>query len=139
MDTLTWTTLDPRTWHARTPAGDYLIHRAGDGHACTLEAPDRVWRSLPDLEIAQEVAALADEVHDDDGRLTLYRVVTTTTGTRCGETFGAADDDAALRILRARRRAGNLPLTAFTLETERGRTVGSWYPAAGVPAPPGRA
>ncbi|OLT54343.1 hypothetical protein [Cellulosimicrobium sp. CUA-896] len=129
MNTLTWTTLDPRTWRARSTAGDYLIHRTADDGPCTLEGPDRVWRSLPDLEVAQEVAAHAEEVRDDDHHLPLYRVVTAA-GARCGETFGAPSDDDALRILRARRRAGNLPLSGFRLETEHGRAAGSWRSVA---------
>ncbi len=125
MNTLTWTTLDPRTWRARTAAGDYLIHRATDDGGWTLEGPGRVWHALPDLEIAQEVAALAEEVRDDDAHLPRYQVVTSA-GAPCGETFGAVGDDDALRILRARRRAGNLPLSSFRLEAEHGRDAGSW-------------
>jgi hypothetical protein len=72
-------------------------------------------------------------VHHDDAGLTTYRVVTAA-GARRGEPFGADSDDAALDVLRARRRAGNLPLAPFRLETGDGRLVGSWEKATELPS-----
>ncbi|QJW35225.1 hypothetical protein [Cellulosimicrobium protaetiae] len=129
---LTWTAVDDGTWRARNASREYVIRREGSD-TWTLDGPGRTWVALPNLEVAQEVAAVADEVHHDDDLLTSYRVVTAT-GARRGEPFGAGSDDDAMDVLRARRRAGNLPLAPFRLETSDGRTVGSWEKAAEIPA-----
>ncbi|MET3976817.1 MULTISPECIES: hypothetical protein [unclassified Cellulosimicrobium] len=134
MDMLTWTAVDHRTWRARSASREYVVRRDDTG-TWTLDGPDRTWAALPNLEIAQEVAALADEVHHDDDLMTSYHVVTAT-GARRGEPFGAETDEDALDVLRARRRAGNLPLAPFRLETTDGRLVGSWDKAVQIPGRP---
>ncbi|MEK8226398.1 hypothetical protein NKG05_10520 [Oerskovia sp. M15] len=49
-------------------------------------------------------------------------------GHRCAarEPFEAESDEAALDVVRARKRSGNLPLTSFTLQASDDRTVASW-------------
>src|SRR5690606_1469582 len=125
MNMLTWNALDASTWRALNASREYVVRREDGDGTWTLVGPERTWAALPSLEVAQEVAALADEVHHDDDSLTLYQVVTAT-GARRGEPFGADSDDGALDVLRARRRAGNLPLAPFRLETGDGRLVGAW-------------
>lgn len=107
MNMLTWTAVDHRTWRARSASREYVVRRDDTG-TWTLDGPGRTWGALPSLEIAQEVAALADEVHHDDDRMTSYRVVTAT-GARRGEPFGAETDEDALDVLRARRRPATSP------------------------------
>lgn len=134
MDVMAWATDDPLVWRARSPHGDYLIRYDAARDTWTLVTPGRTWHALPDLEVAKEVAALADQVRADDDRKTLYRVVTVAGSVR-GDEFGAESDDAAMDVVRERRRAGNLPLAPFRLETCDGRTVGSWGRASEVPSP----
>ena len=134
MNTLTWTAEDDATWRARSASREYVIRR-DDADSWTLDGPGRTWVALPNLEVAKEVAALADDVHHDDDSMTRYRVVTAT-GARRGEPFGADSDEDAIDVLRARRRAGNLPLAPFRLETSDGRLVGSWQKATEIPARP---
>ncbi|MTG87842.1 hypothetical protein GJV82_02570 [Cellulosimicrobium sp. BIT-GX5] len=132
MNMLTWTALDASTWRALNDAREYVARQDDDG-TWTLDGPRRTWAALPSLELAQEVAALAEQVHHDDDALATYLVVTAS-GARRGEPFGAADDGAALDVLRARRRAGNLPLAPFRLETGDGRVVGAWDKATELPS-----
>lgn len=132
MNMLTWTPIDASTWRAVNASREYVARQDDDG-TWTLDGPRRSWAALPSLELAQEVAALADEVHHDDDSRTSYRVVTAT-GARRGEPFGADSDDDALDVLRARRRAGNLPLAPFRLETGDGRVVGAWDKATELPS-----
>lgn len=134
MNMLTWTAVDNGTWRARNASREYVIRR-DDADTWTLDGPERTWVALPNLEVAKEVAALADEVHHDDDSMTSYHVVTAT-GARRGEPFGADSDEDAIDVLRARRRAGNLPLAPFRLETSDGRLVGSWQKAVEIPARP---
>jgi len=133
MTDLDWTTTDAGTWRARNGPREYVICHDPATETWTLSGPDRTWDALPGLEVAMEVAAIADEVHHDDDRMTSYRVVTAA-GAQRGETFGADSDDGALDVLRARRRAGNLPLAPFRLETDDGRVVGAWRRAAEIPS-----
>lgn len=57
--------------------------------------------------------------------MTTYSILTATAALR-GEPFEAETDEAALDVVRSRKRSGNLPLTSFTLQTSDDRTVGAW-------------
>ena len=57
--------------------------------------------------------------------MTTYSILTATAALR-GEPFEAESDEAALDVVRSRKRSGNLPLTSFTLQTSDQRTVASW-------------
>ena len=57
--------------------------------------------------------------------MTTYSILTATAALR-GEPFEAETDEAALDVVRSRKRSGNLPLTSFTLQTSDDRTVASW-------------
>lgn len=133
MNLLSWTAVDASTWRALSASREYVVRQDGDG-TWTLVGPQRSWAALPSLEVAQEVAALADEVHHDDDSLTTTYLVVNAAGARRGDPFGADGDDAALDVLRARRRAGNLPLAPFRLETGDGRVVGAWEKATDLPS-----
>ena len=69
MNTLTWTAEDDATWRARSASREYVIRR-DDTDGWTLDGPGRTWVALPNLEVAKEVAALADDVHHDDDSMT---------------------------------------------------------------------
>src|SRR5690606_4315442 len=132
MNMLTWTALDASTWRALNDAREYVARQDDDG-TWTLDGPRRTWAALPSLALAQEVAALAEPVHHDDDALATYLVVPASRARRGGP-FGAGDRGAALDVLRARRRAGNLPLAPFRLETGDGRVVGAWDKATELPS-----
>lgn len=57
--------------------------------------------------------------------MTTYSILTATAALR-GEPFEAESDEAALDVVRSRKRSGNLPLTSFSLQTSDDRTVASW-------------
>ncbi len=57
--------------------------------------------------------------------MTTYSILTATAALR-GEPFEAETDEAALDVVRSRKRSGNLPLTSFSLQTSDDRTVASW-------------
>jgi len=57
--------------------------------------------------------------------MTTYSILTATAALR-GEPFEAESDEAALDVVRSRKRSGNLPLTSFSLRTSDDRTVASW-------------
>lgn len=57
--------------------------------------------------------------------MTTYSILTVTAALR-GEPFEAESDEAALDVVRSRKRSGNLPLTSFTLQTSEQRLVASW-------------
>ncbi|MBM7479053.1 hypothetical protein ACFP63_00835 [Oerskovia jenensis] len=57
--------------------------------------------------------------------MTTYSILTSTAALR-GEPFEAETDEAALDVVRSRKRSGNLPLTSFSLQTSDDRTVASW-------------
>lgn len=128
MDALRWSALADGVWRAEVDGGAYEIRHDPAVDTWTLEARGRTWRALPSLDVAQEVAVVAHGVHDSDRGTTRYRVVTSAGAVR-GEEFGAADDDEAVQVLRARLRSGNLPLAPFRLLTHEGRVVGSWQRA----------
>jgi hypothetical protein len=75
--------------------------------------------------------ATTEHGQPDAGQAYRYRVVTASGAPR-GEPIAAAADEDALDVVRARRRAGNLPLAPFRLESPDGRVVGSWQQAADV-------
>lgn len=128
MDALRWSALRDGAWRAEVDGCAYEIRHDPALDTFTLETAGRTWRALPSLEVAQEVAGVAHEVRDSDRATTRYKVVTDSGAVR-GEVFGAADDDEAVQVLRARLRAGNLPLAPFRLVTDDGRVVGSWQRA----------
>lgn len=125
MSTLRWEARADDAWCAVSDGRTYVLHADAVAGTWVLETDDRTWRDLPTLEVAQEVAQHAHDVHESEVATTRYRVVTASGAVR-GEVFGAVDDDAALDVLRSRLRAGNLPLAPFRLETVDGRVVGSW-------------
>lgn len=128
MSSLRWTALEGDAWRAASAERSYTVRPDGAHGTWELETHDRVWRDLPSREVAQEVAQHAHEVHVSDSASTCYQVVTAGGAVR-GEVFGAADDAAALEVLRSRLRAGNLPLAPFRLVTDDGRVVGAWQRA----------
>lgn len=69
--------------------------------------------------VLEPVLALGSSV------MTTYSILTATAALR-GEPFEAETDEAALDVVRSRKRSGNLPLTSFTLQTSDDRTVASW-------------
>lgn len=75
--------------------------------------------------------AITDDVQSAIRSTRRYQVVTDLGALR-GEPFDALTDEDALDVVRARRRAGNLPLAPFRLETADGRVVGSWQHAIEV-------
>jgi hypothetical protein len=129
MDALRWRALSDGAWRADGDGYAYEIRHDPALDAWTLETDGRTWRALPSLDVAQEVALVAHDVRDSDRGTTRYRVVVTATGSVRGEEFGAADDDEAVQVLRARLRSGNLPLAPFRLVTRDDRVVGSWQRA----------
>ena len=128
MSTLRWETRADDVWRAVSDGRTYVLRADAEAGTWVLETDDRTWRDLPTREVGQEVAQHAHDVHESEVAATRYRVVTASGAVR-GEEFGAADDDAALDILRSRLRAGNLPLAPFRLVTDDGRVVGSWQRA----------
>lgn len=75
--------------------------------------------------------AITEGVPPAVGLANSYQVVTDSGALR-GEPFDARTDEDALDVVRARRRAGNLPLVPFRLESGDGRVVGSWQHAKDV-------
>lgn len=69
--------------------------------------------------VLEPVLALGSSV------MTTYSILTATAALR-GEPFEAETDEAALDVVRSRKRSGNLPLTSFSLQTSDDRTVASW-------------
>ncbi|MDF2847090.1 MAG: hypothetical protein K0R97_1072 [Oerskovia sp.] len=72
--------------------------------------------------VLEPVLALGSSV------MTTYSILTATAALR-GEPFEAETDEAALDVVRSRKRSGNLPLTSFSLQTSDDRTVASWIGA----------